>query len=396
METFNDNQRAGATRPGELVAPPGLKDLVVAETTIGSVRGQEGFYHYRNHDALEVARHQTFEAAAALLIDERLPTGPDEALFRAELAAGRHLDPAVMGALVELAPLVASPLAALRAAISLLVDDTPTIDLTPAERRAQVVRVAAATPTVLAAHHRLTCGSQPLAADPGLGHAADFVRMTTGTVPVPRLARAVETYMVLTADHGFNASTFTARVVTSTGAGVGAALSAAVGALSGPLHGGAPSRVLDMLDHIGDPSGTAEWAQPRLEAGLPIMGFGHAVYRADDPRSTLLREIALSLGGELVERAVEIESRMLDVLARWKPDARLVTNVEFYAAVVLHLAGLPQEMFTPTFTTSRMIGWAAHLLEQAANNKIMRPSSRYVGPPVPRLQAAGTLHHAAG
>jgi citrate synthase len=391
-----DTVGSAGLEPAELIAPPGLKGLVVADTAIGSVRGQEGFYHYRQYDAVEIARHHTFEAAAALLIDGSLPDGQAEALFRAELGAGRRLEPAVAGALGALAPLVDSPLAALRAAISLLVDDTPTLDLDPIQRRAQVVRVAAAVPTVLAAHHRLRTGHQPLAADPGLGHAVDFVRMATGTTPAPRLARAVETYLVLTADHGFNASTFTARVVTSTGASVGAALAAAVGALSGPLHGGAPSRVLDMLDDIGDPADTARWATARLEAGQPIMGFGHAVYRAGDPRSALLKEIALGLGGDLVERAVEVEQRMLDVLARWKPDATLVTNVEFYAAVVLNLAGLPQELFTPAFTTSRVVGWAAHLLEQAADNKIMRPSSRYVGPPVPRLEAAGTLRRAAG
>lgn len=372
-----------------LIAPPGLKGLVVAETSIGSVRGEAGFYHYRQYDAVEVARHHTLEAAAALLIDGALPDGPGESAFRAELATGRRLDAATVAALQVVAPLVGSPLGGLRAAISLLVDDTPTLDLSPAERRAQALRVAAATPTVLAALHRLAGGQAPLAADPGLSHAADYIRMVTGAIPPPRLARAVETYLVLTADHGFNASTFTTRVITSTGAGVGAALAGGVGALSGPLHGGAPSRVLDMLDEIGEPAATEGWARAQLEASRPIMGFGHAVYRADDPRSVLLKEVALGLGGDLVNRAVEIEERMLAVLKAWKPEARLVTNVEFYAAVVLHLAGLPQEMFTPTFTTSRMIGWVAHLLEQAADNKIMRPSSRYVGPPVPRLAIAG-------
>lgn len=395
MDTSNDANRT-ISDDHQMIAPPGLKGLVVADTAIGSVRGQEGFYHYRQYDAIEIARHQTFEAAAALLIDGELPTAADEGRFRAELGSGRHLDPAVMAAIGQLAPLVDSPLAGLRAAISLLTDDTPTIDLSPTERRARAVRVAGAVPTVLAALHRRALGLPALSADPGLGHAADFVRMATGSAPAPRLARAVETYLVLTADHGFNASTFTARVITSTGASVGAALAGAVGALSGPLHGGAPSRVLDMLDEIGDPAATEDWARRRLSEGRPIMGFGHAVYRADDPRSLLLREVAQGLGGDIVDRAVEIEQRMLSVLAAWKPEATLVTNVEFYAAVVLHLAGLPQELFTPTFTTSRVVGWAAHLLEQADNNKIMRPSSRYVGPAVPRLEAAGTLRSAAG
>jgi citrate synthase len=375
----------------ELVAPPGLKGLVVAETTIGGVRGEEGFFHYRQHDGVEIARHQTFEAAAALLIDGALPTAGQESLLRAELAAGRNLEPAVMAVLRELAGLVSSPLAGLRAAISLVVDDTPTLDLDQQQRRSQALRVAGAVPSVLAGFHRISNGKVPLAADPGLGHAADYVRMVTGSTPTPRLARAVETYLLLTAEHGFNASTFTARVVTSTGASVASAMAAAVGALSGPLHGGAPSRVLDMLDDIGEPAATEAWARQQLASGKAVMGFGHAVYRAGDPRSALLREVAMGLGGDLVARAAEIEERMLRVLAGWKPEATIVTNVEYYAAVVLHLAGIPQAMFTPTFTTSRVIGWAAHILEQAAANKIMRPQSRYVGPEPRRVSAEPAL-----
>lgn len=364
-----------------MTAPPGLKGLIVADTAVGSVRGDEGFFHYREHDAVEIARHQTFEAAAALLVDGTLPDRGTEGSFRSELARNRHLERSTLQALTAIAPHIGGPLAGLRAAISIVVDDTPTLDLSPDERRTRVLRVIGATPSILAALHRLNNGETPLDADPSLSHAADYIRMVTGSTPSPRLARAVETYLLLTADHGFNASTFTARVITSTGAGVGSAFAGAVGALSGPLHGGAPSRVLDMLDLIGEPSSTEEWARAELDAGRKLMGFGHAVYRADDPRSMLLRETAVGLGGELVDRAIEVEERMLRFLARWKPDATIVTNVEFYAAVVMDLAGIDQDMFTPTFTSSRVVGWGAHLLEQAANNKIMRPSARYVGPP---------------
>lgn len=370
----------------ELVAPPGLKGLIVADTEIGSVRGAEGFYHYRHYDATDVARHRTFESVACLLIDGELPDAVREGAFRFELAARRHVDPWAMAIVADLGSRIDSPLAGLIAAIPLLVDDTPTIDLAPDERRNRCLAVAAAVPTVLTALHRGTEGLPALAPDPALGHAADFVRMATGSVPAPALARAVETYLMLTADHGFNASTFTTRLVASTGAGVASVLSSAVGALSGPLHGGAPSRVLDMITAIGEPADTERYARAQLEAGRPIMGFGHAVYRAADPRSELLKEISLELGGELVERAVEIEARMLDVLNRWKPEATILTNVEYYAAVVLHLAGLSQSMFTPAFTTSRVIGWVAHLLEQSANNKIMRPKARYVGPEPTRLR----------
>ena len=280
----------------------------------------------------------------------------------------------------EIASRTRSPLAGLVAAVPLVVDDTPTIDLDAAERRERGVAVAAVVPTILAALHRRSAGRPILDADASLGHAADFIRMATGSVPSAELVRAVEIYLTLTIDHGFNASTFTTRVITSTGAGVASVLAGAVGALSGPLHGGAPSRVLDMLEAIGAPDNTERWALDRLASGAPIMGFGHAVYRAYDPRSALLRDVATGLGGELIERAVEIERRMLAVLAEHKPEATILTNVEYYAAVVLHLAGLPQSMFTPAFTTSRVVGWVAHMIEQASENKIMRPAARYVGP----------------
>jgi citrate synthase len=373
----------------QMIAPAGLKGLVVADTRIGSVRGEEGFYHYRDQDAVEVARRSSFEAAAGLLLDGALPGAETEAAIGVELATGRHLDDPTFDLLDRLAERVASPLSGLRSALSLVSDDGPTIDLDDGQRREQVVRVAAAVPTVLAALHRLGRGERPLRADPESSHAADYLRMVTGAVPDASLVRAVETYLVLTLDHGFNASTFTARVITSTGAGAVSAMAGAIGALSGPLHGGAPSRVLDMLADIGDPADTEAWAMRTLDTGRPIMGFGHAVYRVGDPRSALLREVALGIGGDLVERAVEIEARLLEVLARWKPEARIVTNVEFYAAVVLSLAGLPQELFTPTFTVARAIGWAAHILEQASDNKIMRPSARYVGPAPGALAATG-------
>ncbi|MEM7091581.1 MAG: citrate/2-methylcitrate synthase [Actinomycetota bacterium] len=365
-----------------LIAPPGLKGLVVADTEIGSVRGDEGFFHYRNRNAVDVARHSTFEAAVSLLLDGALPDAAAESAMRSELAAARAIDATQIEALVTVFERCDTPLAALRAAYALLIDDTPSLDLAAPERRARVIRAIGVTPTVLAAFHRTTEGLPILAADPGLGHAADYVRLVTGATPAPRLARAVETYLLLTADHGFNASTFTARVITSTGAGLSSVYCGAVGALSGPLHGGAPSRVLDMIHAIGNPANTESWARAELEAGNKLMGFGHAVYRADDPRSLLLREIAIGLGGDLVAQAQEIEERMLRFLAAWKPEATIVTNVEFYAAVVLHLAGLSQDMFTPTFTTSRVVGWGAHALEQAANNKIMRPAARYVGPEI--------------
>ena len=364
----------------ENVAPPGLKGLIVADTEVGSVRGDEGWFHYRGRNAASLARNLSFEEVAHLLLAGELPDSAAKEAFRAELAAARRLTPKTEDLVAALAQTDLPPMTILRSVLGVEVDPRPTLDLDLEERRTAVMRAIGITPTVLASVNRVRSGAEPLAPDESLSHSADYLRMTLGETPLPEHARAVETYLCLTADHGFNASTFTARVITSTGTDVAGALGGALAALAGPLHGGAPGRVLDMLHSIGHPDNAVPWIAAELDAGRKIMGFGHAVYRADDPRSETLKTMAIELGGELVARALDIEGRILAYLAEWKPDAVIVTNVEYYAGVVLHLAGLPQEAFTPTFTTSRVVGWGAHLLEQAANNKIMRPSARYTGP----------------
>ncbi|MFQ5558335.1 MAG: citrate synthase [Acidimicrobiales bacterium] len=368
------------------IAPPGLKGLAVADTVLGSVRGDEGFFHYRDHDAAELARTRTLEDVWTLQIDGALP--PDASAI--EVAPLRTL-PAEAEAVVDaIAARVDDPLTTLRAGL-LAVGATehrgPTLDRDPQRRRDDALRLAAVVPTILARHHRISEGLEVIEPDPSLSHAADYLHMVTGALDGPAAGRAVEQYLVATVDHGFNASTFTARVVASTGADVAGALVAAIGALSGPLHGGAPSRAMAMIDEIGDPAATRGWVRARLEDGEKVMGFGHAVYRAEDPRGVVLRAAAETLGGDLVERAAAIESEILAVLAEWRPDQRIVTNVEYWASVVLELAGLPRSMFTPTFAVSRVIGWSAHVLEQAAEGKIIRPSARYVGPEPERVLA---------
>jgi citrate synthase len=208
--------------------------------------------------------------------------------------------------------------------------------------------------------------------------------MLTGEEPDPVRARAVERYLISTVDHGFNASTFTARVITSTGADLAACLVGAVGALSGPLHGGAPSRALDTLDAIGTPDRIDSWIRDSVLAGDRIMGFGHPVYTTEDPRSRMLKAIARDFGGPLVDFAVQVEERVEAILAELKPGRELHINVEFYAGVVMELCGLPREMFTPTFACARVVGWSANVLEQAEDSKIIRPSARYVGRPAPQ------------
>lgn len=217
-----------------------------------------------------------------------------------------------------------------------------------------------------------------------LGHTADFLRMLTGVTPDEQDRRAVEQYLVLTVDHGFNASTFTARTVASSGADPAAAMVAAVGTFSGPLHGGAPDRALAALDEIGSPERTDTWVRGQLAAGRRVMGFGHAVYRTHDPRAEVLKGLALQRGGPLVDFAVQVEAAVERTLSELKPGRRLYANVEFYAGVVMEQAGVPRPMFTPTFCVARSVGWAAHVLEQARDPKIIRPSARYVGPAAPQ------------
>ncbi len=237
---------------------------------------------------------------------------------------------------------------------------------------------------MLTAVHRLRHGLDPVPPRDDLAYAANYLWMLQGREALPSHVRAIEQYLVLTIDHGFNASTFTGRVITSTGADLAAAICGAIGALSGPLHGGAPSRALDMLDSIGTPDRAEAWIRAAVERGDRIMGFGHRVYKTDDPRSLFLRDVARSLGGPLVDFAEEVERTTVEVLADLKPGRQLYTNVEFFAGVVMHTCGIPREMFTPTFASGRTIGWAAHVMEQAADNRLIRPAARYVGPPPPQ------------
>lgn len=372
--------------------PAGLNGVAVASTAIGDVHGDEGFYHYREFDATELAGTVGVEDVWYLLERGSLPSAAEREAFRATVAAERAVPDALRPVIDAVAASGAAPLAQLRAVLSVAGDAlglAPVIDIDHATRVAQARRLAAIVPAVLGALHRAGAGLAPVDLDPGLGHAAAYLQAVTGQVPEAAYARALEQYLVLTIDHGFNASTFTGRVVTSTGASVADAVCAALGALAGPLHGGAPSRALDALDAIGDPSRARAWVRGEVAAGRRIMGFGHAVYRAPDPRSALLREVAARLGGELVERALAIESEILTALAELKPDRPLPSNVEFYAGVIMETVGLPRAMFTPTFAVSRTIGWTLHAVEQAAEGKLIRPSARYVGP-VPQREPACT------
>lgn len=365
--------------------PAGLKGVAVTETSVGDVRGAEGFYHYRQYAAPGLARERSFEDVWHLMHAGDLPDRAQREDFAARGAAHRALTPRVASALPAIAGLTdpARPLQALRAAYELVALDlglAPWLDVDRETLAGQALATVAVFPTLVAALHRLSQGRDPVPPRADLGHVANYLYMLDGTEPDPARARALETYLILTIDHGFSASTFSGRVVASTGADLGSAVIAALGALSGPLHGGAPSRVLDMLDEIGTPDRAGAWVRDRLDRGEMIMGFGHAVYRTADPRDTLLRAVAAGLGSPRIELAGAVEKAVKAEFAQRKPGTEINANVELYAAIVMEAAGLPRELLTPTFAVSRVAGWTAHILEQAAHNKIIRPGARYCGP----------------
>jgi citrate synthase len=366
-------------------APPGLRGLAVADTQLGEVRGAEGFYHYRQYDAIELARKRTFEDVWHLFIDGHLPASDERGRFLLETAALRRIPDEAASLLPAVSRLPArASLSLERIALTVVgaaAGLRPAIDCSRQELRSQCLQLCAMAPSVVAALHRLGGGSSPIEPDPSLGHAANYLFMLEGEAPDPDRARALEQYWISTIDHGFNSSTFTARVIASTRADVGAAIVGALGALSGPLHGGAPGRVWEMLDEIGTPDRADDWLRAKLERGERIMGFGHAVYRTEDPRSRLLREVAERLGGPRVDLARHVEKRSLALLRELRPGHDLYTNVEFYASIVLETVGLPPDLFTPTFALSRIVGWSAHILEQLEDPRIVRPAARYVGPP---------------
>jgi citrate synthase len=373
--------------PGTIDAPPGLEGVIVAETEVGDVRGLEGFYHYRQYSAVDLADRRTLEDVWHLLFEGHLPSAAERSAFADEVAALSVLPDAVRGALPAVAAGSTSIMDGVRTAVSLLgaVEGwRPTLDISHEERRRDAVQACAAMPVLIMAIHRLKQGLDPIDPRPELGYGGSYLWMLDGQEHDPDIARAVEQYQMTTIDHGFNASTFTARVITSTGADVAAAVVGGIGALSGPLHGGAPSRALDLLDAIGTPENARPYLVDAVERGEKIMGFGHRVYKTDDPRSTFLRGVAERISAEKVAFAEQVEQTVVEVLAELKPGRNLYANVEFYAGVVMDHCGLPRELFTPTFASSRVIGWCANLLEQAADNRIIRPSARYVGPPPPQ------------
>ncbi len=350
----------------------GLEDVVAAHTILSEVDGSAGRLVIRGHSLDELAGHTSFEAMAALMLDGLLPGLPAGREFGMALGQARSqiFDAVVVPAAL---PESLSPIEALRAWTALIPDG---------EDAGTALKLLAAPAVFTAAAARRDRGLPPLAPDPTLPQAADMLRMTSGRAAGPGQASALDSYLVTVADHGLNASTFAARVVASTRAGLTSAVLAGISALRGPLHGGAPGPVIEMLDAIGEPANARAWLEAALDRGERLMGFGHRIYRVRDPRADALKSAIRRLGQDAgrIAHAEAVEQAALAILRERKPGRPLETNVEFYTALLLEALGFPPEAFTCVFATGRTIGWLAHAREQIAGGRLIRPQSVYVGP----------------
>jgi citrate synthase len=362
----------------EAKAAGGLRNVVAGESRISSIDGQRGVLAYRGIDIHELAERSTFEEVVFLLHRGTLPTRDQLRELQASLAAQRALPDGVMAVLRGL-PREAHPMTALRTAVSALgAFDPDAEDHGEAARARKAVRLTAQMATAVAAVERLRRGQPPVAPDPALAHAANFLLMLKGTAPSESEARAMDVALVLHADHEFNASTFAARVAASTLADVHGAVTAALATLKGPLHGGANEAVMQMLEAVAEPDRVEGWVREAFAQKKKIMGFGHAVYRTEDPRATHLRRLSREIGEAGGERRwFELSLR---VEAAVKAQKGLYANVDFYSASLYRALGIPTDLFTPVFAVSRVAGWTAHVLEQIGNNKLIRPESEYTGP----------------
>ncbi|MFZ5814541.1 MAG: citrate/2-methylcitrate synthase [Bacillota bacterium] len=359
----------------------GLKGVLVAETRISHIDGRAGRLLYRGYLATDLARKLSYEEVIYLLFYGTLPTEEQLREMTDRMNPWRvlpHGTRAILPQLVAASP--GRPMDLLRTATSFLAGELglrPWYEQTREESMEQAVRLASAVPTLVPAIYRLSRGLEPIDPVPAYSLAENYLYMFRGERPAPEDLYALNAYLILVADHQMNASTFTGRVIASTGSDLGSVVTGALGALAGPLHGGAPSLVLDMFDEIGSIEAAEAWLRKQILEGGKIMGFGHRVYKTEDPRAALLREIASRKGGPRFEFATYLERMTLHLLEQLKPGRELNTNVEFYTAVVLEQVGIPRAFMTPTFAASRVVGWLAHALEQTEENVIIRPDARW-------------------
>jgi len=371
-----DGMSARGTHPPEFQS--GLEGVVASSSAICFVDGQEGRLLYRGYDIHALAEHSTFEEVVYLLWHGDLPARAQLDALRHELGAVRALPAAVQGLLTGL-PRAADPMDVLRTVVSALgLYDPDLQDLSPASNLRRAARLVAQFPTIVAVYHRVRQGKAPVPPRPEASHAADFLAMLFGSAPDPEHVRAMDIALILQADHELNASTFAARVTAATLADIYAATTSAIGTLKGPLHGGASEAVMKLLLEIGSIDRVEPVIREKLARKEKIPGFGHRVYRTEDPRARHLRTLAQQLGtkaGDL--RWFEMTGKVEGIVTR---ERQLYPNVDLYSPSVYAAMGLPLDLFTPIFAVSRISGWTAHILEQYADNRLIRPRAEYIGP----------------
>ena len=366
-------------------APRGLDGVVAASTRLSHVDGLAGRLIIGGYELQELAGRVSFDEAASLLWRDHLPDADGLAMLRQEMGILRHVPSQTLS--VVRAAVRARPIDALRMACATLSLDLPNADdISPPADLAAAKMLTARFPTIIAAHARMSIGEPPIPPREDLSLAANFLYMVHGREPDPIAARALDTYWTTVIDHGMNASTFAGRVIASTRSDMVSAVTGAIGALKGPLHGGAPGPVLDMLVEIGEAGKAEAWVRRELAEGRRIMGFGHRVYKVRDPRADVLAKVAEQMSGailhdrQLFELARAVEQTTLRVLEEAKPGRNLRTNVEFYTALVLQSLGLHPASFVALFACGRVAGWCAHVIEQHAEDHLIRPQSEYIGP----------------
>ncbi len=369
-----------ATEPAVEVKS-GLEGVVAAKTLLSSVDGEAGELIIGGFQLEEFASRATFEETIYLLWEGHLPSQSELNALKETLASNRALPEATERLLAAAAERRVDVMDALRMGVDSL---SLEVGAQPSDRTA-ALRLIARIPTIIATYARRRSGQPLVAPDPSLGEAANYLSMLTGEKPDDEHTRALDTYLNTVVDHGLNASTFTARVIASTGSDLVSALVGAIGALKGPLHGGAPGPALDMVFEIGSADRAEPYIRSKLEHGERLMGFGHRVYKVRDPRADVLAAASARLfergsaDRALYDLVLDVEQTALRLLEEYKPGRRLQTNVEFYTALLLHAIGLETDFFTPTFAMSRAAGWIAHYFEQQATGRIIRPQSVYAG-----------------
>lgn len=361
----------------EKIMAKGLAGVVASDTALSFIDGERGVLAYRGYDIHDLAREGSFAETVYLLWNDRLPTRDELEEFEARLASERALDPSLVDA-IRRAPTDVPAMAVLRTGVSAAgLHDPDAEDGSPEANRRKAARLVAKIPTIIAAFQRLRNGQEPLDPREDLSHAANFLYMVRGEEPSETAERALDRTLLLYLDHGFNASTFTCRVIASTLSDMHSAITGGVGALKGDLHGGANARAMEMLLEIGEEENVVPYLDDALERKQKIMGFGHRVYRVEDPRATHLRRMSEELTRTRgMEKWYRISRRLEEEMTGRKG---IYPNVDFYCATVYYALGLPTDLYTPLFAAGRVGGWAAHVMEQLADNRLIRPRAEYVG-----------------